>query len=990
MPFSWAIMRRRSGNRPNRRYFQNMYTAILATLLALAGLVLFRGFRSRHLPTQLLGFGMAGLTIMFFQYIDFWGELLWFQAMGYASRFWMVVLGQLALGAAGALSGATLMFLLTLALSAYRRRYRWVAVGIGTLVGAFWGYTRWLPLLQWWHRTDVGLTEPFLGLDAGFYLFTLPLLDQVYGLLTMLSLIALVITIAAVYLRQEGDRQYSLREPTLYDIDAHISLRALYVAMGALLLVLAGGQWLERYHLLFSPWGAVYGPGWTDTYVRLPARVAMAGLLAMAGIFMLLPMAHRWLSRLPYRWRIATRQPHTVALGLVIGTLGLWWLLTIGLLPGAMQVLRVEPNEITFEAPFIVNNIKYTRQGFGLADVEDSQFETDDRFDRQVVNDNRQLLSNIRLWDWRALSDVFRQFQVIRLYYEFGDVDVDRYRLGDDYQQVMIAVREMEIDNLPDKSQTFVNRRFKYTHGFGVAITSVNEFTQQGLPKFLMRDIPPVASHEALQLTQPRIYYGERTRSHVIVNSTESEFDYPAGEENAYTRYEGRGGVPLSNVWRKFVYGYKFDGTSLFLSGYPNRESRIMFHRQIQDRVQTLAPFLEFDRDPYPVVADGRVYWIIDAYTTSAYYPYSEPMPARENLRFQNEDLRPPLPAELRASFTGKNYVRNSVKAVVDAYDGTVQFYIFDDEPLIRVWSRIFPDLFQPRSAMPAALQAHVRYPEDFLFVQSLVYSKYHMEDPVVFYNQEDLWIRATEKYYDRVQPVDPYYVMWQLPGQSTPEFVLIQPFTPKNRQVLAGWIAGRSDGEHYGKLLAYRFPKQSRVLGPQQVETKIDQDGYLSGQLSLWNQRGSSVIRGNLLAIPIANTVLYVEPIYLQAETAAYPELRLVAMVHEDKLSYAPTFEAALEGLIGEPPELPRLSGNLPDTQPDATVAPQRTQIAQAKRAFDDYLAALGAQDFEGSARALRALQTSLEDLEIRTDTATVVPATDTLGRSLPANTAR
>jgi hypothetical protein len=572
-----------------------------------------------------------------------------------------------------------------------------------------------------------------------------------------------------------------------------------------------------------------------------------------------------------------------------------------------------------------------------------------------MVQQNRDLLSEVRLWDWRALDAVYKQFQEIRLYYEFVDVDMDRYTFGGRYRQVMASARELAQDNLAPQSQTFVNRRFKYTHGYGLTLATVSDFTSEGLPNLLVRDIPPVSSYPELEVVRPEIYYGELTSDPVVVNSDEEEFDYPSGETNRYLHYPGRGGVLLHNLWRKFIYGWKFDGTRFLFSGYPNAESRVMFHRQVRERVRHIAPFLEFDEDPYIVLVDGRLYWIVDAYTSSEYFPYSEPFSSREFIEYRNEERTTGFARRTAADLHGVNYVRNAVKAVVDAFEGSVTFFVFEPEdPVIRVWRRILPGVFRDAEKMPAGLRRHVRYPQDYLLVQGLVYAKYHMQDPEVFYNQEDLWVRATEKHYDRVQPVEPYYVMWELPGSDSAEFVLIQPFTPKNRQVLIGWIAGLTDGANYGRFLAYKFPKEKRILGPQQVETKIDQDSFLSGQLTLWDQRGSNVIRGNVLAIPIDETLLYVEPIYLQAETAAYPELRLVVVMHGDTMSYAESFDAALDGLFADRPAassdtgLRKLSG---------------TGLGrQLGEAFDAYLDALGNREFDAAAAQLRRLSELVE----------------------------
>ena len=806
------------------------------------------------------------------------------------------------------------------------------------------------------------LQDPIFAKRVGFYLFHLPFYDAIYHLLLVLSFISLSAALIAGFISvQTGGSLEMERTPE------RKSLNAVFRCSGALLLVLALGKYLDRYHLMYSELGAVTGPGWTDVHVRIPALIVMAVVLAIGGILLSVKPLRRVLQRRMSRFEPETAPRGLYTLGAVALVIAGVWILGLGVVPGAFQWLRVEPNEITFEKPYIAHNITFTRRGFKLDGVEEREFPAAENFGSQLVAKNRQIFDNIRLWDWRALDAVYKQFQEIRLYYEFDDVDVDRYTVGDQYLQVMVSAREMEIANLPEQSQTFVNRRFKYTHGYGITLTSVSDFTPEGLPDLIVKDIPPVSRFEQLGVERPQIYYGELARHPVVVNTREKEFDYPKGEENAYIQYPGSGGVSFKNYWwRKFLFGWKFDGMRLFLSGYPTAQSRILFHRQIEERVQTLAPFLTFDNDPYIVLAEGKLYWIIDGYTSTRYFPYSEPFAGIEKnigSKRRPDGRQPALPGSVQRQFAGANYVRNSVKAVVDAFNGTVTFYVFDEnDPIIQTWRNIFPELFRSRQNMPQALTEHVRYPADMLLIQGLVFAKYHMTEPTVFYNQEDLWVRATEKYYNRVQPVEPYYIMWELPGSDEPEFVLMLPFTPKNRQVLIGWIAGMCDGDNYGRFLAYKFPKEKRVLGPQQVETKIDQDSYLSGQLTLWDQRGSRVIRGNVLAIPIEKTLLYVEPIYLQAETAAYPELRLVALMHNDNLSYAESFDKALEGLLSGQPSaaLAQRKGKRP---PGAKISDSE-QIRRANDAFERYLRFLGEKKYSEAARALEQLETALEGL--------------------------
>ncbi|WP_051694520.1 UPF0182 family protein [Desulfohalovibrio reitneri] len=943
-----------------------MYIAIFLALMAVAGFLVAtgkaRGSGGRLATGVILGLG----TLFLFWFMGFWGEFLWFESLGYEARFWDVFLAQWL----SALGGGAAALLISLGLTSGLGPLagpRGVTAGACGLAGLFWGAASWETILLFLNRAETPEMDPILGMPVSFYLFSLPLLDALVRLLFTTALFSLA---GSAFFSFRDARERAMEDAIIAPAASPLPLAR---CAGAFLLVLGAGRLLERYHLLHSSLGTVNGAGWTDVNIRMPSLLLL-GLAAMAiGAVLLIGPARQKMLRLTDRLPLPLPSllKGLAATGAVMAVL---WIGLGDVLPGAFQWLRVEPNEITFEEPYIEHNIAFTRKAFGLDRVEEREFPAKEGFTQATVDNNRDLFANIRLWDWRALDSVYKQFQEIRLYYEFVDVDIDRYHFGGDYRQVMVSAREMEVDNLPEGSQTFVNRRFKYTHGYGLTMTGVSEFTPQGLPDLLIKDIPPVSTHPELEVKRPQIYYGELTDEHVIANSSEQEFDYPKGEENAYIDYPGTGGVELSNLWRKFLFGWKFDGTKLFLSGYPTKESRILFRRTVRERVQTLAPFLHLDDDPYTVLSEGRMYWILDAYTTSDDYPYSEPFAFGGQPTAVRDPRQGPFFRRAEGGGPGPervNYVRNSVKVVVDAFNGSVDLYVFTpDDPLIRAWDNAFPGLFKPRSEMPDNLEKHVRYPQDMLLLQGMVYAKYHMTNPAVFYNQEDLWVRATEKYYGQVQPVQPYYIMWRPPGEEELEFVLIQPFTPKNRQVLIGWIAGMCDGENYGRFLAYKFPKEKRVLGPQQVETKIDQDRWLSSQLSLWDQRGSRVIRGNVLAIPVDQTLLYVEPIYLQAETAAYPELRLVAVMHGDDLSYADSFEEALRGLFGDGPPpaatdrtaLPGLSA--PSAAEDDTV---RELVGRASEAFQRYLDSFGRRDYQGAANALDRLESAIQSLDSR-----------------------
>ena len=919
-----------------------MYVLLFALLFGAGALFVHRAVNLGKPKLMWLGISLIVVGLILIALMAFWFEMLWFDAIGFSDRFWTFLFTRLGIGLGGFLIAGIAGYLLA---SGTGKHLRKTLTYISASAGGVWGVIAWDRSLLFYQGVETNKFEPLLGLDVGFYLFTLPFLDSLFWPALFITVACLL---AVLLLREnEGvinvDRAFQVPHPRLLIPGASL----------ALALVFAYGQLLAVFHLLYSELGVVMGPGWTDVHVRLPALLTMGAIFIVAGILPLWPSFRTFMRSRVARWHIPL--PHNlVAVVSAWALIGASWMVLVLALPAAVQWLVVKPNEITFESPYIKLNIDFTRAAFKLDQIEERQFDTETTLQRHALETNQHLLSEVRLWDLQALDAVYKQFQEIRLYYEFVDVDIDRYQIDDRYRQVMVAARELAQENLAPQSKTFVNQRFKYTHGHGYTLAPVSDFTQQGLPNLLVKNIPPEASVASLQVERPEIYYGELTEQPVAVNSLELEFDYPSGEKNVYTRYQGSGGVQLENWWRRFVFGWRFDGTVFFLSSYLTPDTRIMYHRRIQDRVRRLAPFLEFDEDPYIVAVDGRLKWIVDAYTSSSYYPYSQPFDSHENLEYARESsgYRPDRTVH---ALNGKNYVRNSVKTVIDAYNGDVSFYVFDPEdPIIQTWQRILPTSFLPRSAMPPSLQAHVRYPQDFLLAQGLIFATYHMTDPEVCYNQEDVWVRATEKHYHQVKPVEPYYVMWELPGSDKAEFVLILPFTPKNRQVLIGWIAALSDGENYGRFIAYKFPKEKRMLGPQQVESKIDQDSFLSGQLTLWDQQGSEVIRGNVLAIPLDDTLLYVEPIYLRAETAAYPELRLVAVMHGDTLSYAETFSEALAGLFEK--KMQRATAG------DESI--EQLALA-AEQAFRQYLELHRAEQFEEAGVELGRLNDLLASLK-------------------------
>lgn len=703
----------------------------------------------------------------------------------------------------------------------------------------------WDDLLVFLHAVPFGKADPIFGLDVGFYVFRLPVYGILAGWFLALSILGLLGALA-IYGTVGALRE---RGPV-----AHLSV------LGATTLGLIAAQYqLARLGLLTSARGVVFGAGYTDVHARIPLYNLLTGVVLAAAV---LALANVFLRR----WR------------LLVIALALWLLLALlgGLYPAAVQRFVVAPNELAAERPYIQHAIAFTRYAFGLENVREREFPARGTLTPEVLEANRATLQNIRLWDWRPLLTTYGQLQEIRLYYTFNDVDVDRYVIGGQLRQVMLAVRELDTEQLPEQAQTWINRHLIYTHGYGVVVSPVNEFTREGLPVLLVRDIPPEAADPALEVARPEVYFGEVTKDYIIVNTTEPEFDYPSGDQNVYTRYEGPAGVPLGGFFRRLVFALRFGHSQILFSTALRPESRILYHRAIEDRVQMLAPFLWYDPDPYPVIADGRIIWLWDAYTWSDRFPYSEP-------------------------FSGVNYIRNSVKVAIDAYTGETTFYVVDPtDPIVRVYQSIFPDLFVPGDRMPQALRDHWRYPERLFRIQAATYAAYHMEDPQVFYNKEDLWAAPTEIRLQGEEEMAPYYVVMQVPGEEEVEFLLIRPYVPNGRRNMIAWLYADSDGEDYGLLEVFKFPKQELIYGPMQIEARFDQDPYISQQLTLWNQHGSQVIRGNLMVIPVDDTLVYVEPLYLQAATGRFPELKRVLVAYGDRVAMGESLEGALLQALG------------------------------------------------------------------------------------------
>jgi uncharacterized protein len=842
--------------------------------------------------TGLFFFAVLFLIVFFGEAISLYTDWLWFQEVGYTQVFTTSLTFKLILAlVVGGLFFLLVYFNIKLAAQAPRgvtfldqenaielpspelvdpllqRLLLPVAVLLG-LFAASLAASQWESLLLFFNSVPFGLEDPLFGRDIGFYVFQLPALTALYNWLSF-SLGLTFLATAFTYLVYRGV-QYTQQGLFLTE-----GARTHLFSLVAIFLVIkSGGYFLDTFELLYSSRGAAFGASYTDVYANLPILRILSVLAFAAG-----GLCFTQIFRPGFRYILAG-----------LGALTLVHVGGLSLYPSFLQRFRVVPNEIDAERPFITRSIQFTRRAYGLDKVESKDFPAEEQLTAADLKRNDATIKNIRLWEHRPLLATYAQLQEIRTYYKFVDVDNDRYLIDGTYRQVMLSAREISHQHLP--SRIWINEHLIYTHGYGLVFGPVNQVTPEGLPEFFIKDIPPV-SVGPLKITRPEIYYGELANDYVFVKTKAQELDYPAGDQNIYTAYTGKGGVSVSSVWRKLLFSARYVTLRIALSNDITRESRILYHRQIQERVKKIAPFITFDRDAYLVIAEGgRLFWIIDGYTTSYRYPYSEP--------------------------TGRlgNYIRNSVKAVVDAYDGTVSFYLSNPEdPVILAYAKIFPGLLKLLDAMPESLRAHIRYPQDLFAVQARIYATYHMQDPQVFYNKEDLLsiphqageqqdpdigrmmgpvtARGTER------EIDPYYTIMRLPDEKKEEFVLLLPFTPNKKDNMRAWLAARSDPSHYGKLIALDFPKAKLVYGPKQIDARIDQDASISQQLSLWNQRGSQVIRGSMLAIPIEKSLLYVQPLYLAAQKGSLPELKRVIVAFGNQIAMEENLELALQRIF-------------------------------------------------------------------------------------------
>ncbi len=880
------------------------------------------------------------LIIGLFKLVDWAAEYLWFEALGYVGVFWLIRLLKLVLllmgfalafayfwtnarllaanlnleAVTGALvkrSGGSSVDAPTGAIATgdgkddgkrlrdMTRGMLLLAAVALALVFGFVYYGNWDTLLRFLWSQEYGIADPIFGHDVGFYLFRVPLFklvqNSVLAATFIVTAVALATYINASLLRFDWSR--GLEAPA--DVRRHIAIN-----LALFLLALAGGFYLDRFDLLQSSGGAVYGAGYADVHVQLPALSILIGATLALVVAVLLP------------WVTKNRLLPPILVGgyLIILLAGL------GLVPWGVQSFVVEPNELELEQPYLRHNIAFTRDAYRLDRIEERSYSGSTRLATDALERNRETIDNIRLWDWRPLSEAFRQLQQIRTYYAFNDVDVDRYQIGGRYRQVMLSVRELAED-LPERSGTWLNRRLQFTHGHGLVMSPTAEKSEQGSPELIVRDLPP-RTESGPSITQPAIYYGEAMSDYRIVATSVPEFDYPQGDENVYSSYTGAGGIPIDSGWRRLLFAWHQFDAGILLTSYIQPGSRIQLWRGVQERVARVAPFLRLDRDPYAVVDDERIYWVQDAYTVSSAFPYSEPHP------------------------DGFNYIRNSVKIVVDAYQGDIDFYVMDpDDPILAVYRQALPVLFRDVDTMPDGLRSHLRYPQDLFEAQVAQYSVYHMTVPQVFYNGEDVWTAPWEKYGGEQIRMRPYYVLMKLPEENRLQFLLMTPLTPANRDNMIAWIAARSDLPDYGEVIVYKLPKERLIVGPIQVEAMIDQDTLISQQLSLWDQRGSRVIRGNLLVIPIEQSFIYVEPVYLIAEGTGIPQLKRVIVSDGERLAMEPTLDQAIRAAFGE-------------RRPLATDGPVTDGLSDAADVLQAAEESLRIGDWDGFGRAMQELK--------------------------------
>jgi uncharacterized membrane protein (UPF0182 family) len=796
-----------------------------------------------------------------------------------------------------------------------------IAINVGIAMGGDWQVFR-LALSS----KPFGAVDPQFGMDIGFFVFTVPALriisDWLFGILILTFVLTLL-----VHLYEGGIRPTERLRGFDPHVKAHIS-----VLLGLIVVSKTFDYWLSIYELNFSPRGQVLGASYTDIFAQIPAYWILIVIGIVVGILLQLNIRFKG-------WRIP-----------LIG-FGVWMAasLIVGVLyPVVIQQLVVAPNELGFEKPYIQRNITATRAAFDLESIAATGFPAEASLTAADIAEATSTVKNIRLFDPNVVVNSYKQLQEIRFYYDFQDVDIDRYVIDGVRRQALISAREMNVTQLETTAKTWINRHLVYTHGYGVVLSPVNEVSNEGLPLFFIKDLPPKSTVD-LTVTVPGIYFGEETTDYAIVNTSQKEFDYPVGGENATTAYEGGNGVPIGNLADRLAFAIVNGDVEILFSSAITPSSKILYRRTITERVNELAPWLSLDKDPYPVIVDGRILWIVDGYTTSSYYPYSQRDPG-----------------------TGFNYIRNSVKITIDAYSGKTTFYAFDEkDPVLAAYRELYPKLFVSGAEMPAGIRAHLRYPEDLFKLQAEVYKTYHMLDPQVFYNKEDQWAIPGE---GTENAMEPYYVLMQLPGETTEDFLLMQPFTPRSKDNMIGWMAAKSDPGTYGQRVVYNFPKQRLVMGPQQIRARLNQEPEISKELTLLNQQGSNVIFGNLLVIPIGDSIVYVEPLYIQASASPMPELKRVIVAYSDRIAMDTNLGGALAKVFGA--GAGASAGTTGSVPPTGTVpAGSSGDIATARSLYDKAMAAQKAGDWAAYGTYVKELGVVLERLAGASQVTTPTP---------------
>lgn len=873
-----------------------------------------KGMDRIHRPKKGLSFVVMVIVVILVLLIGCAGFLtnwMWFDSLGYEKVFWTKFLSQLEIGVPVFLAA---MLLVRIYLKSLKKHYfievesheipdekrlnkiSWgMSVVFGLLVGLTAGASTWMDFRQFANATSFGLKDPLFHLDISFYVFKLAFLTKANNIVLGIVVGVVIITLLYygilmtvrtpdVFEREPEEpedpetsgenaipftRKYRKKpsEKRTLDLNNDNMIQLLHIASGKLTLLgivfylmVAMDFLMRQFDLLHVHTGAVYGAGFTDVNVKLWVyRLVM--VLSIVGAVTLCHHMHRKEPKKLVRIPIAI-----VAVGLLGGVVSF-----------AVQNLLVSPDEINKESKYLERNISYTRHAYGLDNIKVEEFPAEQNLNQQAIRDNSQTITNIRINDYEPVQDFYNQTQSIRQYYDFNDVDIDRYNIDGEQTQTYLAAREINESKI---SSTWINRHLKYTHGYGAAVSRVDAVTASGQPDIIVKNIPPESEAKDTDITRPEIYFGELTNDYVIVNTDEQEFDYPNGNENSYSTYKGKAGIKL-NLLNRILFSVREGSMKLLVSSNVNSDSRIIINRNIKDRVEKLMPYLSYEKDPYMTVVNGKLYWIVDAYTTSSYYPYSEPYSGEVG---------------------STNYIRNSVKVVVDAYNGDTTFYVVDrDDPVARTYQKIYPTLFKDVKEMPEGIRKHIRYPNSLLKIQAGVYTKYHMDQVKVFYQDEDLWDIAHQIYGTEEKEMDPSYFIFELPDEKKAEFINMIPFTPKSKQNMTAIMMARNDGNRYGQLLVYKFPKNKTVYGPMQIEAQIDQNTEISKEFSLWNSSGSKYRRGDLFVIPINNSIMYVEPVYLEASNQAIPEMKRVIVAYGDKIAYESTLEDALADLFGE-----------------------------------------------------------------------------------------